>query len=235
MRVSIVMAYYNRQQLLDKTMESIAASAIKDYELIIIDDGSNIPVVCDRANKILRIEPKKKWWHNPCIPFNVGFKEATGDIIIIQNPECYHVGDILTCAINNVKLNTYLSFGCYALNSFQTELFRVDTNSIFIENRKYRHPENNGWYNHPIHRPCGYHFCSAIMKEDLDKLGGFDEKYANGISFDDDDFIRRIKRMGMFVNITEFPYVLHQYHTPFTYQKKDYRKLHQINKKLFNG
>lgn len=232
MRISIVMAYYNRQALLDRTMKSIEKSQIKDYEVIIVDDASDEPCVCPQA-KVLRIEPKDKWYHNPCIPYNKGFREATGDIVIIQNPECMHVGDILDYADKNARTNLYISFGCYAINPTETEnldngILPEKINSTFVIDGRH------GWYNHTTYRPKAYHFCSAIMRQDLVALGGFDERYANGVAFDDDAFIRSIKRK-MPVVIIDDPYVIHQYHHHFAYDDpKLWKPLHAINQTLYN-
>jgi glycosyltransferase involved in cell wall biosynthesis len=230
--ISIVMAYFNRKELLDKTLESINKSNIKDYELIIVDDASDDPLVCEGV-KVIRIDKKDKWYHNPCVPFNMGFKVAKGDVVLIQNPECYHVGDILSYIQNNIKPNHYLSFACYAMNRRDTDEFN-DGKFPVLNNWMFKNPERNGWYNHSYFRPSGYHFCSAIMKLDLDMIGGFDERYAGGISYDDDDFIRRIKEK-MQVSIINNPYVLHQYHNPMSYSVDGMNKLHEINKKLFNN
>jgi len=229
--ISIVMTYYNRQTLLDKTLESIHRSAVKDYELIIVDDASDPALVCGEA-KIIRIEPQDKWWHNPCIPFNMGIREAKGEIIILQNPECYHIGDVLSYARDNITPNLYLSFACYAFNERETETFHTGAIPI-LENHTFRHPENNGWYNHSLYRRAKYHFCSAIMKDDMDKLGGFDERYAEGVSYDDDDLVKRIQKQGMRVNIVDNPYVIHQYHRPFSYMVDNMKMLHARNKDLY--
>jgi len=232
MRISIVMAYYNREQQLKKTLESIGRSRINDYEIIIVDDASTVPLKCPYA-KVIRIEPRNKWYHNPCIPFNRGFKCATGDVVIIQNPECYHIGDILAYVEENIKPNLYITFGCYAINPNETVDF-MDGISPELNNWMFRNPERNGWFNHSIYRPAAYHFCSAIMKKDLDLIGGFDERYAGGVSYDDDDLIRRIRKQ-MEVTIVDDPYVLHQYHSPFCYMSKNMRVLHTRNKQLFNS
>lgn len=214
-------------------METIQKSRIKDYEVIIVDDASPNPVYCPKA-KIISIPKKDKWWHNPCIPYNMGFKEAKGDIILIQNPECMHVGDVLKHVTNVMRPNLYLSFACYAINEKQTNFLRMGRMPV-IENRVFG-KDKNGWYNHPEHRPKAYHFCSAIMKADLDKIGGFDERYANGVAFDDDAFIRSIKRAGMDVEIPINPYVIHQFHTHFQYDDpKVWIPLHTINQNLFNN
>ncbi len=233
MKISIVMAYYNRQNLLDKTMESIRRSDFTNYEVIIVDDGSDVPVVCPDA-KIIRIEKKDKWWTNPCIPFNKGFKEATGDVILIQNPECYHTGDILSYVKDNIKPNTYLSFGCYALTNEETASFQQGVIPSIGTHSAER--VGSGWYNHSTIRPKAYHFCSAITKEDLARVGGFDERYAKGVAFDDDDFIRTINRIGMNVRIIDSLYVFHQKHTHFEFESPAaYRPLHTLNQTLFNN
>ncbi len=225
------MAYYNRQQQFNKTLESIKQSSVKDYELIMVDDGSEPPLVCDEAD-IIRIEPKDKWYNSTVIPNNMGLKKTTGDIIIIQGPECYHVGDILAYVRDNIRPNLYLSFACYATNPKEGEAM-LKGEIPQIRDGIYNHPWDNGWYNHSKHRPVGYHFCSAIMRDDLNKFGGFDERYAKGICYEDDDFIRKVKRSGIEVQIVDSPYVIHQYHPQYTYMKPGYMALHDINKRLF--
>jgi glycosyltransferase involved in cell wall biosynthesis len=226
------MAHYNRSNLLEKTLDSIEKSKVKDYEVIVVDDASDVPLVCERA-KVIRIEPQQKWYHNPCIPFNIGFREAQGDTVIIQNPECYHVGDILAYVEKNIKINSYLSFGCYAISKEETIAFH---NGVMpnINEWEFVSGRVNGWYNHTIYRPKAYHFCSAIKRNYLRAIGGFDERYAYGVAFDDDAFIRTIKRWELNVKIINNPFVIHQYHTHFAYDDpKVWRPLHAINAKLY--
>ena len=229
--ISICMAFYNRQALLDKTLESLHKSAIKDYELIIVDDASDVPLVCDEA-KIIRVDKKDKWYTCSAVAFNRAFREATGDIIIIQNPECYHVGDILSYVREHLRNNQYFSFACYAINNKETKDFHGGVMPT-IQNK--RIDDGNGWYNHTKYRPVGYHFCSAIMRKDLDRIGGFDERYSRGVAFDDDAFIRTIKSKGMNVKIINSPYVIHQYHTHFEFEGNSrWRPLHARNQALYN-
>ena len=232
--ISIVMAYYNRKGLLDKTLESIDKSRVKDYELIIVDDASDEPLVCECA-RVFRVEPEDKWYHNPCIPYNFGFKQAVGDVVIIQNPECYHVGDVLAYVEENIRPRLYISFGCYSISKEETNAF---ARGMFptIADRTFSAQSRNGWYNHSIHRPKAYHFCTAITKTDLDKIGGFDERYANGVAFDDDALVRSIRQEQIEIQIINDPYVIHQYHHHFTYEDpKIWKPLHTINQNIFNG
>ena len=89
----------------------------------------------------------------------------------------------------------------------------------------------NGWYNHSKHNPCALHFCTAITKKDLEKLGGFDERYAGGIGYDDLDFINRV-RGRLKVKMIDSPFAVHQAHTPTDY-KGNY-ELFMRNQKLYS-
>lgn len=59
---------------------------------------------------------EKKDRINPCIPYNIGFELCKGDIIIIQNAECFHVGNILQYLIDNLNENDYITFSCFSTN-----------------------------------------------------------------------------------------------------------------------
>lgn len=248
--ISIVSAYYNRKDLLFNTLKSLENSNYKDFEFITIDDCSDDEHrIEDFKNifpflKVIRLEKKDKWYVNPCVVFNKGFKEVKGDIVIIQNPECLHVGDILEFA-KNIKENEYFSFGCYSLTKEKTEQitknviennFKIDDikKTINTKPRSVTSDGDDGWYNHPMLRPGGYHFCSAITKKNLDDMGGFDENFALGIAYDDDEFLYRIRKKNLNVKIIDNPFVAHQWHYDSNnYQHLNATELINRNRMLF--
>lgn len=95
--ISIVMAYYNRLPQLRFTLQTIANSAYKDVEVVIVDDFSDAENSLDsiphefpklQFNIIcMREQVTKKDYCNPCVPYNVGLRASRGDMIVIQNPE----------------------------------------------------------------------------------------------------------------------------------------------------
>ena len=240
MKISIVTAYYNRRQLFINTLKSIEKSKYKDLvEIIVVDDNSNeqnriedLPELFNLDIKVIRIEEKDKTWMNPCVPFNIGFKQASNEIVILQNPECLHIGDVIDFTFNNIKENVYLNFACYSINGELTDKvsnYNFDNydniNNLLqpMVNRPVGIDGETAWYNHSIYRPHKLHFCSAIMKSDLDDLGGFDERFANGIAYDDNEFLLRIQRKGMEVKVIDSPFVIHQFHGITQYgQKQEY-------------
>jgi GT2 family glycosyltransferase len=234
-KISIVTAYFNRKKLFIRTLESIARSKVKDFEFIVVDDCSNEDervedlVVDFPFLKMIRLEKKDKWYINPCVPFNIGIKEAKNDIIVLQNPECIHVGDILSFVTNNLINNLYLSFAMYYLPKEFTENLELYPNLDFLS----KYFPINGWQNHPKYKPTYYHFCSAITRSDMNRLGGFDERYAYGIAIDDCDFATRIMRAGIGMLVISDVFVAHQYHES-VFNIPNYKKLFERNVKLYH-
>ena len=223
MKISIVTTYFNRKKLLINTLKSITKTKHTNFEFIIVDDASSeeerledllqeYPFI-----KLIRVEPKNKWYSNPCVPFNIGFTHITGDIVIIQNPECLHTTDIISYVDKNLKEDDYYSFGCYSINESKTNYISnnidIITNydSLITNNRGVIFDGDDSWYNHSVFRQKGYHFTSAIYSKKLKELNGFDERYSNGHGYDDDEFLHRVKKICNLI-IVDNPFVLHQYH-----------------------
>lgn len=228
--ISIVMSYHNRRNQLLKTLDSIRYFG--EPEIIIVDDASDERIEDLPGIKVIRVEPKQKTWINPCIPFNMGFAKATGDVVIIQNPECIHVGDILGHT-RNLKKGTVFSHAAYSLD-YHLEYSHYSPEGLkklIMKEPQRIQVAHHGWYNHSIHRPVGFHFCMAITKSDLEKIGGFDERFAGGVGFDDNDFVRRIKKAGIDLQIIDDPFVIHQKHARTDYHNTWTRRM--LNEDLY--
>lgn len=222
--ISIVTAYYNRRELFIRTLQSISKTRYEgDFEVIAVDDGSrNEERLEDLTDiypflKVIYLDPSKKWYNNSCIPFNIGIKAAKGDKIILQNPECFHYDDILLKTEEKLDDKNYLSFACFSLDKYTTDHFESVFNADYLRNLILQNniaPINDGdagWYNHSKYRPQAYHFCTAISKKSMDKLGGFDERFALGIAYDDDELIERVKK-NVEIHFLDDTLVLHQNH-----------------------
>ena len=237
------MAYFDREDQLSQTLKSIQKSEYKDFEVIIVNDGGPLLTkhILPKINiNLITILPKNKTHVNSCIPYNIGFKAAKGDIIIIQNPECLHVGDILKAAETLCNNKNYISFACYSIDQENTEkISQLDINNIWRRNnRPVKFDGDNGWYNHPQHRSVNYHFCTAITQKNLHELGGFDETYADGLAYEDNELLFRIRQKGLNIIPIGYPFVIHQWHyTPknIPNSKELMEKNHQRYLKLTEG
>ena len=71
-----------------------------------------------------------------------------------------------------------------------------------------------GWLSHPIYNTRCLHFLSAITRKNLDKINGFDNRFAHGLNYDDDDFLCKISNNVKEVRLLgSSAYGIHQYHT----------------------
>ena len=261
-KISIVIAYINRKPQILFTLKTINESKYKNIEVIIVDDGSDDDqklndIINNFDFKIILVEIDKneKKWLNPCVAYNIGFKKASGDIIIIQNPEVCHIGDCITFISNNLIKGDWLSFNCYGLNDFNDndnlyKLFKEsEFNNIydFIYNRdniiggNSVHNDNpGGWINHYQKLFVAYHYLAAIYKDDLFKKmnGGFYDGYRHGICWDDNDFIKYLIYNNFKFKIPFFeknlPFAIHQYHEKTQSLLKNKEDSHYINRLVFN-
>lgn len=228
-KISIVMAYFNRKDQLIQTLKSIKKSKYKNIEIIIVDDNSdqeykvinfiyipdinngldyqnNIDLGIDNLDiKIINIQESEKKWVNPCIAYNIGFNLASGEIIVIQNPEVMHVGDCLDFIAKNLQNKDWITFNCYGSPNFKfnnyvadlsfSETYSYVNSKIFqIGGNSTGSDKNNGWINHYQQYFVAYHYLAAIHKQDLLEFmdNGFSNDFKDGIGADDDDFIKRL-------------------------------------------
>jgi glycosyltransferase involved in cell wall biosynthesis len=245
--VSIVMTYFERKDQLINTIKSFSMNGYDGVEVIIIDDGSiEQPVISDELScfapnldiRVIRIETAEKKYFNPCIPFNKGFAEARGSIIIIQNAECIHVGDIVSYCRKNLDNSKYFSFGCFSIDreamiqiSKSENFDRIFLEKYISRNKIVASDGETGWYNHSVYRPVAYHFTAALTRENLNLLKGFDARYAYGIGHDDDEFLVRLRRSRMKIEIIDDVTVLHQWHYSMTKNLR-FDKLYARNRLL---
>jgi glycosyltransferase involved in cell wall biosynthesis len=238
--VSIVMTYYDRLDQLKKTLQSFQHHKYTNFEVIIIDDGSEEePLTHDLFHeynfqiKVISM-PTIKEYANPSVPFNVGFAAVKGDIIIIQNSECLHVDNILDHARVKVTDENYITYACFSLSKKDTIHF-LDTDGPDLQIVRKKIEDSTAdadagkpvWKNHSKYRPNALHFTSAIKKSNLDKIGGFDQRYAKGTSFDDDEILIRIRRIPLKIQIEDNIVVVHQWHSNVSTEINKFR-LHYL-------
>lgn len=217
--LSVVMTTYNRSIQTYFTLLTIAKSSYKNIQVIIVDDSTTDKVTIDQLSKLgLHIELisiKDKFWFNPCVNYNIAFKYIKGSKVIIQNAEVCHIGDVIDYTVKNLLDNEYLVFDVSVMESMDDnlKLHSLDTN---FSNNLNISKLYKGWYQHHSQRNRCLHFLTAITKQDLDKVGGFDLDYTVGSWYDDDDLLFRIRANGILVNSISHQdkevYGIHQWH-----------------------
>lgn len=89
MKYSIVVPVYNRPDEVDELLESLCSQTYKDFEVVIVEDGSNITCkdVCDKYAGILSIHYYYKENSGPGQSRNFGVERAQGEYVIIVDSD----------------------------------------------------------------------------------------------------------------------------------------------------
>jgi hypothetical protein len=229
MKVSVVTQYYNRRSQFINSLKSFANTYLpkSDLEIIVVDDASNEEHRIDDINeifpelniKLYSFKKEDKWWSCPVLPINKGLSMATGDVIILHCAECMFIGDVILDVRNRIKPNDYLVYATLSISQDITESLSQIPYSYLKTN-----PFDGGWYQHSVYNNNCYNFCTAILKVDMDKLGGFDERFAFGYQSGDLDFIRRVRNSGMNVISIDNPLTYHQWHPPYLFNEFSVRE-----------
>lgn len=237
--ISIVLACYNRRSQIEATLDSFALSEHKNLEVIIVDDASledqrlegslsigsyEFPI------RIVTILPSEKFWKNPGAAYNIGVKYATKQVVMLQNAEVAHIGDVLSYVARNISPKDWISFNCFGLNEEDSKSIKkyiadprlaystIESKKFVLGGNSVRNADPSGWLNHYDFHFVAYHYCGALFKSDLDRYlgGGFSEEFYKLVGGEDDEFIKRLlfNKFNFKTNIFKdgAPFVLHQHH-----------------------
>ena len=89
MRYSIIVPVFNRPDEVDELLESLSSQTLTDFEVVIVEDGSQIPCkdVCDKYANILDLHYYFKENSGPGQSRNYGVERAQGEYVIILDSD----------------------------------------------------------------------------------------------------------------------------------------------------
>ena len=89
MKYSIIVPVYNRPDEVDELLQSLCEQTVKDFEVIIVEDGSIKPCkdVCNKYAGILSLHYYAKENSGPGQSRNYGAERANGEYVIILDSD----------------------------------------------------------------------------------------------------------------------------------------------------
>jgi len=89
MKYSIIVPVYNRPDEVDELLESLCTQTCKDFEVVIVEDGSATPCkeVCDKYAGCLDLHYYYKENSGPGQSRNYGAERANGDVLLILDSD----------------------------------------------------------------------------------------------------------------------------------------------------
>lgn len=188
--ISLVWPYWQRQEVADRSVSLLAKHYSElDFELIVVDDGNEIPYRAPEAPfpiRVIRL-PLKHGPLDACVPINRGVDVSRGEFIALSGPDILHARAPVLAQMRD---------------EIGDEHFKYVLAAVW-------YPERNIWHCHSTHKrsdngdvgsmlPPGsdYHFMSMMRRSLWDAIGGLDEDYRAGAGYEDPDFVLRLHRAG---------------------------------------
>ena len=181
--ISIIMPTYNRKNIIQKAITSVLNQTYGNFELIIIDDGSDdgtpdlLKSIKDEKIRILRHEKNK----GPSYSRNIGLKNAKGDIMMYLDSDnewdSKYIETMIGAFIELPNADALYS-GQYIYKNFDSKPYAI----------------RFGTYNKPLLHNHNYidMNCFCHKSHILNEIKGFDE---NLFSLVDWDFILKISNI----------------------------------------
>lgn len=90
MRYSVIIPVYNRPDEVDELLHSLTLQTIKDFEVIIVEDGSSVPCheIAKKYSGLLDIKYFSKPNSGPGQTRNYGAERSCGEYLIILDSDC---------------------------------------------------------------------------------------------------------------------------------------------------
>lgn len=241
--ISVLMTTYNRQKNILNALYSIVhqENVPCDYEIVIVDDGSNdgTQSVVERfkqdypevkINYIFNLKPENIFV-NPAIAHNIGLVYAKGNIIVQSGADMIMDRDTLVKLYTALqKENALFSAALYRIEQEKVKDINILSPKTFFSSvTNLRYPDDYVKY------PKGDYvnttpFCAIYRKEWVYEIGLQDENFAMG-GGEDCDFIFRMQKVTKtkWLHCTS---VTHQNHPKFGGFKRDNEKYQENVKKV---
>ena len=127
--VSAIVTTYNRANLIGETINSILKQSFKNFELLIVDDGStdNTGDVINSFQDKRIVYIKSDNWGGPARPRNIGIKRAKGEYIAFCDDDDLWVKDKLEKQLNIFKTYDVVGVGSLVQKFGAIDLHRKNT------------------------------------------------------------------------------------------------------------
>lgn len=113
MRYSIVIPVYNRPDEADELLESLCRQTVKDFEVVVVEDGSSVPCkeVVERYADRLQVRYLEKENGGPGPARNYGVQHSEGEYVLILDSDCVLPEGYLTAVDRELNSQPCDAFG----------------------------------------------------------------------------------------------------------------------------
>ena len=214
---SIIVPVYNRPQEVEELVVSLVNQTDKDFELIIVEDGSTVPCrdICKKFSQNLNIKYFHKSNEGRSIARNYGLNRADGDFFIFVDSDCILPPEYIQSLKQSLQANPADCFGGpdAAHESFSDVQKAINFSmTSFFTTGGIRGGKKS------MEKFTPRTFNMGFSRKVYDKVGGFREMFSEDI-----DMSTRIKNAGFKVVLFPEVKVFHKRRVDF---KKFWKQVH---------
>jgi hypothetical protein len=166
-RVAVVLTCYNLGRYLDEAVDSVLAQTFRDFELVIVDDGSDEPETVRLLESYAR--PRTRIVHSPnrglSAARNLGIRETTGEYICALDADDILEPTYLEKSIRVLDEDPTVAFVSHWLRAFGDETWEWRPDRCDMVSLLDRNMVNSA---------------ALIRREVVSAVGGFDETLTRG-------------------------------------------------------
>ena len=113
MKYSVIIPVYNRPDEVDELLESLTHQEVKDFEVVVVEDGSDVPCkeVVEKYTDKLNIQYLTKKNGGPGPARNYGVEHSKGEYVLILDSDCVLPKGYLTAIEKELTENPCDAFG----------------------------------------------------------------------------------------------------------------------------
>lgn len=236
MKVSVVIPSYNRHKLLYRVLWSLWRQQDKNYEVLVMNDDDESEYkkterVVDAFQKVgMPVRhfytgqyKRGRGWSVETYPYNVGIRNATGDVIILNS------GDVMSVTFTidqhrqrHLRGNNYVVFStvhailAVVQDNIEKYNWKKNPAVLLFKGSCYKMFTGIGrsytmaYTTEDAGAP--YHFQMSIRKHHLWEIRGFDEDYYGAMQCGDDDLADRLRRKCLIFEWLPHILAIHQSH-----------------------
>lgn len=188
-KVSVILPTYNRAYIIKNSIRSILDQTYKDYELIIVDDGSTD----ETENVINEINDDRIIYHKfvansgVCAARNYGIEVSKGEYIAFQDSDDIWIADKLERQMKLFEFDEQLDF-VYSKLRYKID----DTHSMILPDERISYDNKIGNIYNQLLWDNLIPFSSLVVKKNrLNAVGKMDNSFS---ALEDYDFVLRIAK-----------------------------------------
>jgi glycosyltransferase involved in cell wall biosynthesis len=173
MKVSVIIALYNEEKYIDKCLVSLANQSYKDFEIIVVNDGStdssklkiqnSIRQLADKIKNLRFFEQKHQ---GPAIARNLGVSKAIGEILVFVDVDMTFDHKFVEDLVRPIQLKQ-------ARGTFSTGEYVANWDNVWARcwNYNWNLPDKRRVDPKRLDQARDFR---AILKREFEKVGGFD-------------------------------------------------------------